>query len=501
MDIKKKLLILIVAYNHEKFIKKVLERISTALTKKYNVEILINDDSSTDKTVKYAQEFIKFNTNNLFKYKILSNPGNQGYGGNQKIGYEYAIKNNFDFVALVHGDGQYAPESLQELIEPLNSNTVDAVFGSRMMTKGGALRGGMPFYKFVGNKILTFFQNYLFSTKFTEFHSGYRIYKISSLKKIPYILNANDYSFDNEIIAQFLLAKLTIKELPIPTYYGDEISYVNGLKYAYQVFITNLKAKLQGVGIFYDRKFDCSPLKRENYLIKDGFSSTHTKTVDIIKKNSSVLDLGCNKGELGAYLKKKDCHIVGVDKEKKLEKNQLDEYVSFDLDKGLPNLDYKNFDYIIILDVIEHLLRPEKFMHELKNKISSNTKVKILISTPNVAFIVIRLMLLIGFFNYGKKGILDRTHTRLFTFSSFKNLVKQFGFSITKIYGIPAPFPLVFGNNIIGKTLICINSFLIKISKGLFSYQIYFEIESDVSLETLLSRANINTKIYNEFWL
>ena len=110
-----------------------------------------------------------------------------------------------------------------------------------------------------------------------------------------------------------------------------------------------------------------------------------------------------------------------------------------------------------------------------------------------------RFMLLIGFFNYGKKGILDRTHTRLFTFSSFKNLVEQFGFSITKIYGIPAPFPLVFGNNIIGKTLICINSFLIKISKGLFSYQIYFEIESDVSLETLLSRANINTKIYNEF--
>jgi len=494
MDIKKKLLILIVAYNHEKFIKNVLERISTTLTKKYDVEILINDDSSTDKTVRYAQEFIKLNTNNLFKYKILSNPGNQGYGGNQKIGYEYAIKNNFDFVALVHGDGQYAPESLQELIEPLNSNTVDAVFGSRMMTKGGALRGGMPFYKFVGNKILTFFQNSLFSTKFTEFHSGYRVYKISSIKKIPYVLNANDYSFDNEIIAQFLLAKLTIKELPIPTYYGDEISYVNGLKYAYQVFITNLKAKLQGVGIFYDRKFDCAPLKKENHVIKEGFSSPHTKTFDIIKKNSFVLDLGCKKGELGAYLKKMDCHIVGVDKEKELEKNRLDEYVSFDLDKGLPNLNYKNFDYIIILDVIEHLLRPEKFIRELKNKISSNTKVKILISTPNVAFIVIRLMLLIGFFNYGKKGILDRTHTRLFTFSSFKNLVEQFGFSITRTYGIPAPFPLVFGNNIIGKILILINSYLIKISKRLFSYQIYYEIEPDVSLETLLSRANINTK-------
>ena len=493
MNIKKKLLILIVAYNHEKFIKSVLQRIDANLVKKYDVEILINDDCSSDKTLEYAQEFIKFDSSNIFKYTLLSNPENQGYGGNQKIGYEYALKNNFDFVALVHGDGQYAPECLQELVEPLNLDSVDAVFGSRMMTKNGALKGGMPLYKFVGNKILTSFQNFVFSTKFTEFHSGYRIYKISSLKKVPYKLNANDYAFDNEIIAQFLLAKLTIKELPIPTYYGDEISYVNGLKYAYQVFTTNLKAKLQEVGIFYDRKFDCY-VSKENYIIKDAFSSTHTKTMNIVKKNSKILNLGCNKGVLADFLKKKNCYIVGVDKENEIEKNLLDEYISCDLDKGLPNIDYKQFDYILILDVIEHLMRPEKFIDELKNKIKLNTKVKILVSTPNIAFIIIRLMLMVGFFNYGKRGILDRTHTRLFTFSSFKQLIEQFGFSITKTYGIPAPFPLAVGNNIIGKSLIYINLFLIKISKRLFSYQIYYEIKPDVSLETLLSRATTNTK-------
>lgn len=496
MNTKKKLLILIVAFNHEKFIKKVLNRINENLAKKYDVEILINDDSSTDKTVEIVKKFIKNNNHKNFKYKILSNPINQGYGGNQKIGYLYAIKNNFDFVALLHGDGQYAPEYLEELVEPLNSNNVDAVFGSRMMIKGGALKGGMPLYKYVGNKILTFFQNFIFSTKFTEFHSGYRIYKVNSLNKIPHELNSNDYSFDNEIIVQFLIAKLTIKELPIPTYYGEEISYVNGFRYAYQVFITNLKAKLQELGIFYERKFDCSTLKKENYIIKDSFLSTHTKTLEIIKENSLVLDLGCNEGELGVYLKKKNCIVIGVDKKKELEKNQLDDYVSFDLDKGLPSIDYKNLDYILILDVIEHLLRPEKFLSELKKKISSNTKVKILISTPNIAFIVIRLMLLLGSFNYGKRGILDKTHTRLFTFSSFKNLVEQYGFSITKSYGIPAPFPLAVGNNIIGKILININSFLIMISKGLFSYQIYYEIKPNISLDNLLSRANnINTKV------
>ena len=137
-----------------------------------------------------------------------------------------------------------------------------------MITKGGALKGGMPLYKFVGNKILTFFQNSMFSTNFTEFHSGYRIYKVSSLKKVPFELNAKNYSFDNEIIVQFLIAKLTIKELPIPTYYGEEISYLNGLPYAYQVFKTNVKAKLQEISIFYDNDYKQRILTEEMFKIQ-----------------------------------------------------------------------------------------------------------------------------------------------------------------------------------------------------------------------------------------
>ena len=93
-----------------------------------------------------------------------------------------------------------------------------------MINKNGALKGGMPFYKFIGNKILTFYQNLMFGQNFSEFHSGYRIYRVNSLKKIPYELNNNDHSFDNEIIIQHLLSNHNIKEIPIPTYYGEEIS-------------------------------------------------------------------------------------------------------------------------------------------------------------------------------------------------------------------------------------------------------------------------------------
>ncbi len=488
---KKKLLILIVAFNHEKFIEKVLNRINEKLADNYDVEVLINDDSSTDETLRITKEYIKNNNKNKFKYTVLSNPVNQGYGGNQKIGFLYAIKNNHDYVALVHGDGQYAPEYLENLIEPLNNENVDAVFGSRMINKGGAIKGGMPFYKYVGNKILTFYQNKLFNKNFTEFHSGYRVYKVRSLKKVPYELNNNDHSFDNEIIIQFLLAKLNIKELSIPTYYGEEISYVNGFKYAFQVFRANIKAKLQSYGIFYDRKFDIESINREKYTFKKEFDSPHNWAVKEVKKNSKILDLGCNNSELGRILKnEKNCEITAVDKNININNESLiDKYISFDLDKGLPDIDYNKFDYIFLLDVIEHLKNPEEFMINLKEKIDKNTKLKVIISTPNVSFLIIRLMLLFGYFNYGKRGILDKTHTRLFTFSSFNDLLIQSGFKVNKTLGVPAPIPLVIGSNFFSRYLIKINNFLIFLLKGVFSYQIYCIIEPQISIELLLEKA------------
>lgn len=490
---KKKLLILIVAFNHEKFIHKVLDRINENLTNTYDVEILINDDSSSDKTVKIAKEYIE-NSNKKFKYTILSNPINQGYGGNQKIGFLYAIKKKFDYVALVHGDGQYAPECLELLLTPFSDNKIDAVFGSRMINKNGAIQGGMPLYKFIGNKILTYYQNKLFNKEFTEFHSGYRIYRVESLKKIPYELNNNDHSFDNEIILQFLLAELNIKELPIPTYYGEEISYVNGMKYALQVFIANLKAKIQAYGIFYDRKYDCKNNKETKYILKDQFDSPHSRVLKNIKPNSRILDLGCNDLSLSKILKKnKSCHVIAIDKEKRIDiTNEIDEYISFDLDNGPPDLDYSKIDCILLLDVIEHLKNPEQFLIKLKKNIDRYPSISVVISTPNIGFILIRLMLLFGSFNYGKNGILDKTHTRLFTFSSFRNLLTQSDFKIKEISGVPAPFPLVTGNNFLGKSLMKISHFFIFLRKTLFSYQIYSIIYPVTSIELLLEQAKTN---------
>ena len=127
----------------------------------------------------------------------------------------------------------------------LEKNKYDVVMGSRMINKKNALKGGMPFYKLVGNIVLTKVQNFLLSTKLAEFHTGYRIYSIKSLKDIPFHLNTQDFHFDTEILIQLFLINSKIKEISIPTFYGDEICHVNGMKYAFDIIKTTSVAALQ----------------------------------------------------------------------------------------------------------------------------------------------------------------------------------------------------------------------------------------------------------------
>jgi glycosyltransferase involved in cell wall biosynthesis len=231
--LKPRLLIFVVAYFAERTIEKVVRRIPADLLDTYDIEILIIDDESKDATFAEGLQ-VGRHTDTPFKVNVLYRPVNQGYGGNQKIGYHYAIEKDFDFVALLHGDGQYAPEVLGQLVEPLRRGEADAVFGSRMLVPRDALKGGMPAYKYIGNRILTALQNRLLGTRLSGFHSGYRVYTTSALRAIPFDRNANVFHFDTEIIIQLVIAGKRIKELPIPTYYGAEICQVVGIKYGRQ---------------------------------------------------------------------------------------------------------------------------------------------------------------------------------------------------------------------------------------------------------------------------
>jgi glycosyltransferase involved in cell wall biosynthesis len=491
---KPRVLVFIVAYNAEKTIREVVFRIPTGLLDTYEVDVLIIDDSSRDATFEKGHSII--NDPGLpFPITVLFNPLNQGYGGNQKLGYHYALEQGYDFVALIHGDGQYAPECLPELLEPLRTGEAAAVFGSRMLTPSGARKGGMPLYKFVGNKILTWIENNLLRTSLSEFHSGYRIYSTKALAAIPFDRNSKDFHFDTEIIIQLVIAGLRIVELPIPTYYGDEICYVNGTKYAFNVVVAALKARLQHAGLFYDRKFDCAPQDTLPYVPKFDYESPHTLAFERIRPGSKVLDVGCAGGYMGAHLmKNKQCRVDGIDAFPLLE-SSLSAFYLHDLNAGLPALRFEQYDYVLMLDVIEHLAKPEWFLERLRSALSLNPAVEVFLSTANVGFLVTRFMLFIGQFNYGRRGILDLTHTRLFTFSSFERAVKQAGFDIVERVGVPGPFPLALGDNFLSRILMKINRVLIHVSRGLFSYQIFLRVHPQPSLERLLRTAQEQSEV------
>ena len=232
--------ILIVAYNAQETLTKVLDRIPSDFVKQIDA-ILVCDDASTDDTHKVG---LSYQSKSQLPLTIVRHEINLGYGGNQKTGYQWAIEKNLDLVVLLHGDGQYAPEYLQQMVEPIVSGRADVVFGSRMITQGGARQGGMPLYKFVGNKILTTLQNRLAKVSLTEWHSGYRAYSVASLRKINFLKNSDYFDFDSQIILQMIGARQRIVEIEIPTFYGDEISRVNGIKYGIKILIHTLKFRL-----------------------------------------------------------------------------------------------------------------------------------------------------------------------------------------------------------------------------------------------------------------
>ena len=480
-----RLLVFVIAYQAESTLTAVLERIPRSVFDAWDTEILVVDDASADRTYAIGRAYQEAHPG--LPLTVLRNAYNQGYGGNQKVGYAYAIARGFDVVAMVHGDGQYAPEQLPRLLEPLAAGTADAVFGSRMMPPSSALRGGMPLYKFVGNRILTTLQNALLGTRLSEFHSGYRLYRVATLGTLPFPLNSDDFHFDTEIILQLLNAGARIVELPIPTYYGTEISRVNGLAYAWNVVVATLENVAHRTGVLYQRRFDVAPPgDTSHYSAKLDYPSSHTYALEAVPSRARVLDLGAGPGPLAERLVEKGCTVTLVDRAPSPGAPPGTTVLVRDLDRDPLDLDLAGIDVILLLDVVEHLRDPERFLAALRRHFDYRTRTVVL-TTPNIAFVVQRLMLLLGQFNYGKAGILDRTHTRLFTFRSFTRALRDAGFRIRRVRGVPAPFPKALGDNALARAALWLNRALIALSRSLFAYQIYVEAETTPDVSFVLA--------------
>lgn len=415
--------IILVAYNAERTINEVLDRIPTTFWDRC-AGVWLSDDGSGDTTHKMAMEWRQLHPQ--LPLTIVRQPVNLGYGGNQKAGYHWAIDNELDCVVLLHGDGQYAPEIIEDIIAPIERGEAQAVLGSRMLTRGGARRGGMPLYKFVGNRILTTFQNWITGIHLAEWHSGYRAYAVDVLERIDFNGNSDGFDFDTEILLQVLSAGGHIGEVPIPTYYGDEVSYVNGMKYAKDVVIDSLAWRLQKKG------FGAGHLASvgTDYAMRDAATSSHQAIISRLanEEPSRVLDVGCAAGWTSEVLAGRHT-VVGVDQfAHPGVTDRMAKFIKADLGKGLPTKVGTGYNVVVAADVLEHLATPEHLLAQFKDVLEPDGFM--LVSVPNVGHWYPRLRSLIGTFEYDQRGILDSTHLRFYNRRSFRRLLRVGGYHL-----------------------------------------------------------------------
>lgn len=235
----KKVVVVLPAYNAAQTLAKTYAEIPNKLVD----EIILCDDASTDNTVALAKE--------LGIQHVISHEKNKGYGGNQKSLYNKALNLNADIVIMLHPDYQYTPKLIPSMVNIIGEGLFPVVLGSRILGVG-ALRGGMPVYKYIANRLLTFGQNLLIGYKLSEYHTGYRAFDAKVLKTINFNENSDDFVFDNEMLSQIIYADFQIGEVTCPTKYFEEASSINfqrSVKYGLGVIRVSWMHFFQRIGL------------------------------------------------------------------------------------------------------------------------------------------------------------------------------------------------------------------------------------------------------------
>jgi glycosyltransferase involved in cell wall biosynthesis len=209
-----KVVIVLPAYNAEKTLEQTYREIPFDIVD----EVVLVDDYSRDSTSAVARE--------LGIQHVIRHENNKGYGGNQKTCYAKALELGGDIIVMLHPDYQYTPKLVTSMVSLIGNGVYPVVFGSRILGKG-ALKGGMPLYKYIANRILTFLQNQLMNQKLSEYHTGYRAFSAKVLRTIDLVHNSDDFIFDNEMIAQIFYKGFEIAEITCPTKYFDDASSIN----------------------------------------------------------------------------------------------------------------------------------------------------------------------------------------------------------------------------------------------------------------------------------
>jgi 2-polyprenyl-3-methyl-5-hydroxy-6-metoxy-1,4-benzoquinol methylase len=401
--------------------------------------------------------------------RVRQNPRRYGYGGRRKVAFEYALAQRFDYVVLLEADGSDPPEALPALF-------ARAVLEGQQVVLGARARGG-------GIKLGAAVHNRVLGMRVRDWGSRLRLFATDLLRRIPYQLDADDRRFDTQILIQCRVVGVAIGEVALPNAPRspaasavDRFSLTGSLGCAVDYRLHQLHVTRRGQYLVDENTF---------YTLKRSPTGSHMQIVDAVRPHTRALDLGCSQGLLAKPLREKGVRVTGVDAATEHPVSpDLDAYYTRDLELPLELPEGRVFDYVVVSDVIEHVRNRMQLLRSVRRYLKPEGR--LLISTPNVAIWFYRLSLLVGRFEYGKRGVLDETHVHLFTRASFRREVERGGFRVLAERVTALPFEVVFrstGRSRLVRALARFYHALARAWPELFAYQFLLEAEVTTLLD------------------
>lgn len=374
------------------------------------------------------------------RLQIHRSAGDHGYGGARKAAFDYALRSGLQFAIVMRSDGRHPPEVLPQLLHAAMIEGDELVIAARRRFRGSRQRGSSLLLD-LAQAAACWLQNRILGIRRRDHASGYRLYSVRALAAIPFQLAHDDHSFDVDLTIQHRALGLSGAEVATcsdwregDTSGGEALDALRACARAVEYRLHQLHFVRRG-RYFVDRGVD--------YTLKESPTGSHMQILAAIRPGSRVLDLGCSQGLLARPLREKQVQVVGVDQgppEHLAEELQV--YYQRDLEQPLELPVGRDFDYVVVADVIEHVRAPSQLLQSARRYLRPDGR--LIISTPNIALWFYRLSLLVGRFEYGPRGVLDRTHVHLYTRDSFRREVQGAGFHILAERATALPFEVVF---------------------------------------------------------
>ena len=466
---KKRIGILVVAYNAASTLAKVLDRIPEEIRPDIE-EVIVSDDHSQDSTYLVGLGYQQVSD---LPITLIRQPANLGYGGNQKAGYDVAIEHGLDIVVMLHGDGQYAPESLPDILAPLIAGEADAVFGSRIMVKGAARKGGnAPLQVRREPHPLPIRERDARNRSVRIPFAGIAPTRSTRSSRSPSSSTPTASTSTPRSSSSCTTPGCASRRCPFRPTTATRSVTSTASAYAADVTKDVVAYRLQKAGFGDGSRIAL----KEEYELKPSEDSSHGRISAMLssKPPSKILDLGCSSGLLAERLRAMGHHVTGVDvTEIEGVGERTSAFFKADLNEGIPSEVGSDFDIVLAADVLEHLADPAPLMDQIRDVLAPEGTA--IFCVPNVAHWYPRFRVTLGVFDYDQRGILDATHLRFFTRRSIKKFVERQGFTIRRIEPVGLPLDALGLQGVSSKVVRLVDQVVLSLWPTLFGYQFIIE--------------------------